>query len=368
MIHHVRHETVVPEHSSLQWLCNKRDQEGVGIRYLGSKARVLEALIPLIGKPGALGGRFVDAFAGTGAVASAAADLGWAVHVNDHLRSAKLLSSARMLSHLDVPYTALGGYERAIERLNKVLPVRGFIWREYSPASAAHAPRPRRYFTEQNAGRLDGIRGRIRNWRTGDIITEPEETLLLADLIEAASSVANTAGTFGCFLSAWSSTALRPLWLRKRSLRERPVRFTATEADVFSVRTEACDTVYLDPPYTKRQYAAYYHILETLAYGDAPRVSGVTGIRPWRGKASVFSYKRHAHLAMLSLTKGIRARRILISYSNDGHIDLTELSEGLMIDGTVEIHKLGSLPRYQANGSAIPTVCEFAIDFRPRPS
>ena len=53
---------------------------------------------------------------------------------------------------------------------------------------------------------------------------------------------------------------------------------------MFCVQTDVRDTVYLDPPYTKRQYAAYYHVLETLAYGDEPEVSGVTGLRPWEGK------------------------------------------------------------------------------------
>ena len=318
----------------------------------------------MIGEPGAADGRFIDGFSGTGAVASTAADLGWDVHINDHLRCAKLLSSARMLAADDVPYANLGGYACAIEQLSAAPAIGGFIWREYSPVSASHAPRPRRYFTEENAARIDSMRSRIQHWRAERVISSAEETLLLADLIEAASAVANTAGTFGCFLTEWSPTALRPLQPKARPLRKQPVRFTASERDVFCVQMESRDTVYLDPPYTKRQYAAYYHVLETLAHGDEPDVSGVTGLRPWRGKASVFSYKRHALQAMLRLTKGIRARRVLISYSDDGHIDLTDLVEGLRLDGAVEIHQLRNIPRYQPNGSAVPDVGEFVIEFR----
>ena len=336
----------------------------MGIRYLGCKSRVLDALAPLIGEPGGTDGRFVDAFAGTGVVASAAADLGWAVHVNDNLRCAKFLSSARMFSEDDISYADLGGYTRVIEHLNAVSPIEGFIWREYSPASAGHAPRPRLYFTEENAGRLDAIRSCIREWRTAHLITREEETLLLADLIEGASSVANTAGTFGCFMSEWSSAALRPLSLKERTLRACPIPFTASECDVFSVQTKAGDTVYLDPPYTKRQYAAYYHVLETLAHGDEPDVSGVTGLRPWRTKASVFSYKSRALPAMLRLTKATEATRVLISYSDDGHIDLTALAKGLEAVGAVKIHQLCDLPRYQPNGSEVPSVGEFLIEFR----
>ena len=48
------------------------------------------------------------------------------------------------------------------------------------------------------------------------------------------------------------------------------------------------------PADTKRQYAAYYHILETIAHGDEPVVEGITGLRPWKSKASDFCYKRRA--------------------------------------------------------------------------
>ena len=63
-------------------------------------------------------------------------------------------------------------------------------------------PNPRKYFTEENAARLDGMRGWVRTMvEAGRNYGKVEEELLLADLLEAASSVANTAGTFGCFLS-----------------------------------------------------------------------------------------------------------------------------------------------------------------------
>ena len=335
----------------------------MGIRYLGSKTRVLDALTPLIGEPVA-GARFVDAFSGTGAVSSAAADLGWDVHINDHLRCAKLLSSARLLADEDVPYAALGGYSGAIDQLDAAPPKHGFIWREYTPASADHAPRPRRYFTEENAARLDGMRARIREWRSAGFVSYPEEVLLLADLIEAASMVANTAGTFGCFLAEWSTAALRPVSVAPRVLRKSPVRFTASERDVFSVHTGVRDTAYLDPPYTKRQYAAYYHLLETLAHGDEPDVLGVTGLRPWQAKASVFSYKSRALHALLRLAIGVEASRVLISYSDDGHIDLSELAEGLEMHGEVTVHELRTLPRYQPNGSATASVGEFVVEFQ----
>ena len=336
----------------------------MGIRYLGSKARVLEDLAHLIGHPDQPTGRFVDAFSGTGAVGSLAADLGWEVHINDHLRSARILSSARLMATSDVPCFRLGGYESAIEALNAAVPARGFLWREYSPASAGRAPRPRRYFTRENAERLDGMRAQVQRWKQQHVISNTEEALLLADLMEAASSVANTAGTFGCFLSGWSSTALRQAEVKARTLRKESVRFTSGEQDVFLVETGHEDTVYLDPPYTKRQYAAYYHVLETLAHGDEPKVSGVTGLRPWEAKASPFNYKRLALSALLKLVQKTRATRVLISYSSEGHVDLQDLGRGLEELGAVKMHKLREIPRYQPRGLGGASVGEFVIDLR----
>lgn len=334
----------------------------MGIRYLGSKARVVGDLAQLLAPPTSTRTQFVDAFAGTGSVASIAADLGWRVHVNDHLRCARVMSTARLLSRADAEFAAFGGYRNAISRLNGAAPLEGFMWREYSPASRGHAPRPRLYFTEANAAHLDGMRLQIAKWRTDGSISENEETLLIADLLEAASSVANTAGTFGCFLASWSVTALRSVQVEARVLRVKRVKFSASEEDVFSLKASPGDTVYLDPPYTKRQYAAYYHVLETLAYGDEPVVSGVTGLRPWHSKNSPFCHKQRALPAMLRLVESLDASRVLISYSAEGHIDLEALAGELQELGTVRVHTLGEIARYQPNRTGSTTVGEFVLE------
>ena len=107
--------------------------------------------------------------------------------------------------------------------------------------------------------------------------------------------------------------------------------------------------MYLDPPYTKRQYAAYYHILETLVAGDEPTVDGVTGLRPWRDRASDFCYKRKALSAMVELVRTMRAGRVLISYSDEGHIALGDLTSALRRLGEVTVHNLGHIRRYTPN-------------------
>jgi adenine-specific DNA-methyltransferase len=139
--------------------------------------------------------------------------------------------------------------------------------------------------------------------------------------------------------------------------------------DVFDIGARRQDTVYLDPPYTKRQYAAYYHVLETIAEGDSPQVGGVTGLRPWGHKASPFCYKARALGALVSLVAKLEAERVLISYSDDGHISLDDLRPRLSELGALREHHLASVGRYRpnerasANGSS---VAEHLLDLRRR--
>lgn len=334
----------------------------MSFRYIGSKTRVVEQIAEHIAKLD--GGFFVDAFCGTGAVAEIAAELGWSVRLNDYLASATTMATARLLSTKEVEFRKLGGYEAAINALNACKPMEGFIWREYSPASAGRIGIERRYFTEANARRIDGIRAEILMWRTTGTINEREERLLIGDLLSAANRVANIAGTYGCFLAKWTSQAGEPLGLRARRLKSRPTNLEISNVEASRVRAEPEDILYLDPPYTKRQYASYYHVLETIAFGDEPVVRGVAGLRPWKDLASDYCYKVRALKALSRLISAARSRRILLSYSNEGHVELGALKAELRRHGKLQVHELARIGRYRPNrkaSAARSSVKEFLI-------
>lgn len=321
------------------------------MRYIGSKSRVARAIADIVGPP-VREGVFVDAMCGTGAVAVEAARRGWPVRLNDHLRAAVTVAHARLLSGADVSFSAFGGYPAAVTALARAERLEGFVWREYSPASRRFGRHERRYFTEDNAVAIDSARAQIARWRGLGTITVTEETLLIADVLAAASRIANTAGTYGCFLRAWSTGGRRPIELIARDLLPRQVRVEGHNVDVWNVPVAAGDVAYFDPPYTKRQYAAYYHVLETIAQGDEPVVTGVTGLRPWQDRASDFCYKTRALGAIAALVADTPARRILLSYSAEGHVSLAELARGLEEHGDVRLHAVGAVGRYRPNWQA----------------
>ena len=339
----------------------------MGYRYLGSKLRIADEILAHVGNGNQQKGYFIDAFCGTGVVAEKAADFGWKIKINDMMKSAVVMSEARLLAKEEVQFRAFGGYEGILEMLNGLPGVEGFMWREYSPASIDFCEYERRYFTKENAKKIDAVTLKVHRMFASGQITHKEWALLISNIITSANDVANIAGTYGCFLSKWNKAAKRSFNIVPSALREARVQYVASNKDVFDVLSEEKDIVYLDPPYTKRQYASYYHIPETIAMGDEPEVKGVSGLRPWKEKASVFCYKAKALKALVRLILKQNARRVLLSYSDEGHIQLKDLEKDLSNHGLVEIVSIGDIGRYRPNKTAVEnkaSVHEYLVDFK----
>lgn len=322
----------------------------MGDRYLGSKARLADWICSKLGAPATPRSRLVDVFSGTGIVSRKAASAGWPILANDHLYCAAIMTRAQLASAQTCRFSELGGYGAAIGDLNVLDGLKDFIWREYSPSGRSQSGDLRYYFTAENAARVDAIRTRIAEWRSAGIISEQEEAVLTADLLVAANEIANIAGTYGCFLKPWQPNALRPLRIVGRELLSNGVRVEVRCADASTIEALPDDVAYLDPPYTKRQHAAYYHVLETIALGDTPEVSGVTGLRPWRHRASDFCYRSRAKSALRQVLNKLSCRRILLSYSSEGHIHIQDVMNVLREVGWVISHPARTVLRYQPNG------------------
>lgn len=325
----------------------------MAVRYIGSKARLAGAILDIVGDPSSGSSYFVDAFCGTGIVAKTAASHGWNVSGCDTLLSSTYLADASLYSSSEIDFSRLGSYGDVIALLNESQPVEGFIWRTYSPASLRFCKFERRYFTEKNAAKIDAARAKIAEWHESGLIGYHEQVLLVADLIEATNSVANIAGTYGCFLKKWTQQSQSDFCMQARTLLGHRVEHKMRVGDVFNLQTTPSDTVYLDPPYTKRQYASYYHIPETIAYHDEPVVDGVAGLRPWKHIASPFCYKTKALDAIFDCIARLEADKVYLSYSSQGHVELDELLGLLPKLGKVTMHSLGEIGRYRPNRSAV---------------
>ena len=218
-------------------------------------------------------------------VSAALRTFGFRVIASDLMTFAVQHARVRLTLGSPPPFTKLGGsYFGVLDQLQALKPIEGLMVREYSPAGRPVAGcEPRMYLSEVNAGIIDSISGQLNAWKRGGALTVDEHDLLRHDLVLATNRVANIAGTYGHFRSKWSNGSLSRLTLL-------PTEFVwgfSCDHVIMQGPAErvseglAADLCYLDPPYMKRQYAANYHLVETIARGDEPDAIGVSGLRPW---------------------------------------------------------------------------------------
>ncbi len=299
------------------------------------------------------GARVADLMCGTASVSEALRVAGYKVMANDlmtfsvhHARVRLLMEDAPDFSNIGI-----GNYFEVQKYLENVEPIQGLFYREYSPeGKPLNGEKPRMYFLAENAGKIDAVNAQINDWVAQGILSDIEISLLRHDLIMAANKVANIAGTYGHYRSKWCNGS-------RSDLTFIPTDFIfghSTDHEVMQGRAEdvskdiEADLCYIDPPYMKRQYAANYHIIETLARGDEPEAVGVSGLRPWRDQYSNFCTKTKIRQSFKDIFENIKCDQFLISYSEDGL-----LSESDMIDlfeefGVVTLKDI-PFPRFKSN-------------------
>jgi len=342
------------------------------IAYIGNKRALLPFLRGVLQRlpvdPGAA--RFLDPFAGSGAVSRLARSMGFRVAANDWEPYSFVINSCHLaLRPSDLPalFPGRGGIQAAMDELNRLpLPAEGqaYISRHYAPASTEGADwrTERLFYTRENALVIDSMRQRIEELFPADLDTEglpPGKAALLAPLLYEAATHTNTSGVFkACHkgFGGHGGDALRrimgPVQLRA------PALFEGQEAEVACMDAAAflssrpAEVCYLDPPYSIHQYGSNYFMLNTIARWDRPPVSGErsadgrlrekAGIRPdWVRTRSAFCYRATAAAAMREVVHAADCRWLVVSYSDEGLVGLEEMCDLLSETGALEVQSRG---------------------------
>jgi adenine-specific DNA-methyltransferase len=326
-------------------------------RYIGNKTKILPQIMDAISAVAPAGAVVADLMCGTGAVSEALRLANYKVIASDLMTYSYHHAVVRL--NLDGPpqFNGFGGrtYEDILQELNLLPGAPSLFYREYSIDGTPRVGcAPRGYFTGFNASRIDAMRATLRSWALGGALTRTEESLLHHDLLLAANRVANIAGTYGHFRSRWSPSSLRPIEMRpadfQRSGRtDHLVLQGPAERVAAGLKADVC---YLDPPYMKRQYAANYHLLETIARGDDPEPVGVSGLRDWWDQYSDFCSKRLIRNAFRAIVESMNCKHFLISYSEDGLLTRADMTELLAALGRVEVREVPHV-RFRSNESPL---------------
>ena len=344
-------------------------------RYIGNKTKLLPYIMDqtrqLIGTTGTV----VDLMAGTGSVALEYRKNGYTVIASDvmtysihHLRTNLLLSGPPSFEKLFedgiLNKTSRTGYEDVLDYLNGLEPIESFFFREFSPEGVPmNGCNPRKYFTSNNAKKIDAIREKINEWINNGRLNELEESLLKHTLIMAVNEVANISGTYGYFMANFKKNAMNELILK-------PVDFFEGNSENHTVLQGfaeelssgiTADLCYIDPPYMKRQYAANYHILETLARGDFPDAVGKSGLRDWWDQHSKLCTKTRGLQTFEQILGNMNCPRFIVSYSEDGLFSVEQLCECFGKFGNVSVNEI-DYNRFKSNNSKLPQkITEYLI-------
>lgn len=337
------------------------------MRYIGNKENILDKIYSILTENGVEGDSFFDFFSGTTSVARYYKKLGYRVFSSDFLYLSFCLQKAYIENNREPLFGRLlptllsvrcasffaSPLEQVVAYLNTISPVKGFIYKNYTPEGTAALDRPRMYFSSENGKVIDAIRIQIEKWKIEDLITDSEYYILLACLIETVSFYANVSGVYAAFQKKWDPRAVKPLTLRPIEIidndRDNKV-YNANSLDL--VPDIDVDILYVDPPYNGRQYLPNYHLLETIAKYDAPSIHGVTGMRDYESKKSSFCNAKTALQGIDYIASSAKYKYLVLSYNSEGIMGKADIMSTLSKYGTVKLEEFEYL-RFKSNNNGL---------------
>ncbi|MCY3932336.1 MAG: DNA adenine methylase [Acidobacteria bacterium] len=296
------------------------------IKYLGSKrlfvpqiADIVERLRPA--------GTVLDLFSGTSRVGDALKRRQYRVLANDYLACGEVI--ARCYVEADGTSEQLRQARLLIDEFNRLPPSAGYFTEVFCERS--------RYVQPKNGARVDAIREEIER---KDL--DPElRAIVLVSLVEAADRVDSTTGVQMAYLKEWARRSFNKLELRVPEIspragsgKGRAHRMDAADAvDALEV-----DVAYLDPPYNQHSYLGNYHVWESLVLWDKPEHYGVACKRvDCRERKSDFNSRKRFGAAWRRIVDRVRARHLVVSFSDEGFIGRAEMESVLARRGEVRV-------------------------------
>ena len=290
------------------------------MNYIGSKQSLLDFLETTIEEFTGYkeGDSFVfgDLFAGTGVVGQRYKEKGHSVISNDIQYYSYVLNKHYIenIPELD---------DSLLEYFNNLNPVKGFIYNNYCEGSGSG----RNYFTNENGMKCDAVRIELeRLYRAGEI-NDNLYFYYLASLINSIDKYANTASVYGAFLKHIKKPAQKEFMLELLPVGNGNIGKVYNEDVNELIKKVDGDVLYIDPPYNNRQYCSNYHVLETIAKYDTPKLRGVTGLRDETYQKSKYCSKRTVIDIFEDLIKNADFKYIILSYNNEGLMDLKTIKD-----------------------------------------
>lgn len=334
------------------------------MRFIGNKENLTDKIYQVMRDKGIKGNSFFDVFSGTTSVARYFKKLNYQIFSSDLLYFSYILQQAyianneepsfeKLLNKIKTSNKSLFPFPlmSVIEYLNQIKPIKGFIYENYTPTGTANLNQPRMYFSDENGKLIDAIRQQIEEWKNENLLNQDEYFILLACLIETVPFYSNITGVYGAFQKKWDTRATKKLILRPIELvinKKHNQSFNEASLSLFD-KLKA-DIFYLDPPYNQRQYAPNYHLLETIAKYDNPKIKGVTGLRDYENQKSNFCNAKSGISELSQMAEKAKCKTLVLSYNTEGIMPKKEIISTLKKYGEVELVEFDYL-RFKSNSN-----------------
>jgi len=318
------------------------------MNYIGSKLSLLEFLEESINK---VAGKdchvFCDLFAGTGIVGNYFKKKGYKIIANDIQYYSFVLNKHYIENHKELRFLKLSKELSELKNieikkrkdfvcdyLSNLKGAKGFIYKNYCLGGTKNKKEQRQYFSDENGMRCDGIRQQIEKWKKEKLINKNEYYFLLTSLLESIDKYANTASVYGAFLKKLKNSARKSLVLQpaKLTINDQEHKVYNQDINILAKKVKG-DILYLDPPYNYRQYATNYHLLETIAKYDKPKIHGKTGLRNYQNQKSLYCSRSQVKKAFKDLILKAKVKYIFLSYNNEGLMTFDDIREIMSLRG-----------------------------------
>ena len=312
-------------------------------RYFGSKASTSAQIAELVGQLAPLG-TIADAFGGLGTIGAELRSRGHKVTTCDVLTFPHFFQVSRIECNSVPKFHALldaNGMANSFEiqtKLNKCYAPTSWFVTEFS--------KKRKFFTYENAVKIAGAWHQIVRWNNDGLLNKVEKAFLVSSLLNSMDLVANTAGTYYAYLKDFNRKALRPFRFDWLLVNKGKHLGTALHGDAcLSLQGKAYDVLYLDPPYNDRNYAAYYHLPESLALLTKPKTNteSMSGIplSPHVGAQNIRDGMSLAYLEKIITNVGWNS--LIVHYCDGALIPLEKMAQSLRKYGRVEELQVNAL-------------------------
>lgn len=296
-----------------------------GVKYIGSKRTLVPYILDAVKniEPTTV----IDVFTGTTRVAQAFRKSGWNVVSSDLSWASEAYANLFLMTTPDeIPIL-----EQKVDYLNNIEGYSDWITKSYCDVRG-EKDSVIRTWRPMNGEKSDAIRNQIDDWERSGEISHHIAMSLVAILILAMDAVDNTVGVQQAYLKQWATRTSNPLKLKL------PPQITTGKVaqhyvgNCLKLEYPSGILAYLDPPYSSHSYATYYHIWDSVTRWDKPAVCLGTNRRKDRAGGSFdesmrseWNNKKTALKAFQELLSRLPVRYILLSYSNESIVSLSDL-------------------------------------------